>query len=225
MALSEKERRREEDPYTDAFAKVAPTWMVVNSSRFEMDLNRPNRDTVYDGPERAWGLEVWKHHRPNRQIVQHGQAQHRAFYRSLEVLLDNVCLYHRYFVVLDMHSYCHRRGGPKAPPAPTVYNPEINIGTSNLDPAWLDLVDQFASDIEAYDPKNKIDVAVDVKFTGGYLSRWINRRYRGRGCAIAVEVKKTFMDEWSGRLFTARHRRYVDAIASCLPNLQGLLEE
>jgi hypothetical protein len=30
------------------------------------------------------------------------------------------------------------------------------------------------------------------------MSRWINARYGNRGCSIAVEMKKIYMDEWSG---------------------------
>jgi hypothetical protein len=33
------------------------------------------------------------------------------------------------------------------------------------------------------------------------MSRWINDRYAGRGCALAIEVKKIYMDEWSGEAF------------------------
>jgi hypothetical protein len=33
------------------------------------------------------------------------------------------------------------------------------------------------------------------------MSRWINDRYAGRGCALAIEVKKIYMDEWSGEPF------------------------
>ena len=31
------------------------------------------------------------------------------------------------------------------------------------------------------------------------MSRWINERYAGRGCCLAIEVKKNYMDEWSGQ--------------------------
>ena len=42
------------------------------------------------------------------------------------------------------------------------------------------------------------------------------------GCAIAVELKKFFMDEWTGELYSERHRAIQDALASTLP---GLMEE
>ena len=39
-----------------------------------------------------------------------------------------------------------------------------------------------------------------MKFGGGNMSRWLNGRYGDRCCAIAVEVKKIYMDEWTGEL-------------------------
>jgi hypothetical protein len=39
-----------------------------------------------------------------------------------------------------------------------------------------------------------------VKFTGGYMSRWLNSRYPDRLICLAIEFKKIFMDEWTGEL-------------------------
>ena len=39
----------------------------------------------------------------------------------------------------------------------------------------------------------------NVAFQGkGEQTRFVHERYPGRGCAIALEFKKFFMDEWSG---------------------------
>ena len=40
----------------------------------------------------------------------------------------------------------------------------------------------------------------NVKFGGGNMSRWVNDRYGSNGCAIAIEMKKIFMDEWTDDL-------------------------
>ena len=40
MVLDEATRLREEDPFTDRIAAVAPARVVVHRSRFETDLNR-----------------------------------------------------------------------------------------------------------------------------------------------------------------------------------------
>ncbi|HZD05541.1 MAG TPA: hypothetical protein VE173_11495, partial [Longimicrobiales bacterium] len=36
------------------------------------------------------------------------------------------------------------------------------------------------------------------------LSRWVGERFPATGCTLAIDVKKTFMDEWTG---------VVDAVA------------
>ena len=44
----------------------------------------------------------------------------------------------------------------------------------------------------------ELDVRENVKFRGGYLSWWIHEHYPEQGLALAIEVKKFFMDEWTG---------------------------
>ena len=34
--------------------------IIVNRSRFEVDINRPRDKAVYITPEDAWGLHIWK---------------------------------------------------------------------------------------------------------------------------------------------------------------------
>jgi N-formylglutamate deformylase len=60
IALDEAERLREEDPYTGGWTDIADTGVVVERSRFEVDMNRPRDLAVYLEPERAWGLRVWR---------------------------------------------------------------------------------------------------------------------------------------------------------------------
>ena len=45
---------------------------------------------------------------------------------------------------------------------------------------------------------HRLDVRENVVFEGGYLSQWVHERYPEQGCALAVELKKVFMDEWTG---------------------------
>jgi hypothetical protein len=43
-----------------------------------------------------------------------------------------------------------------------------------------------------------LDVRENVRFQGGHLSRWVATHYPTTACVLAVELKKTFMDEWTG---------------------------
>ncbi len=60
MLLSEQDRLREEDPFTDLIAAAVPDRVVTTRSRFEVDLNRPRREAVYRRPKDAWGLDLWR---------------------------------------------------------------------------------------------------------------------------------------------------------------------
>jgi len=197
-SLDDATRRREEDPFTDRVTAAGGTPVVVHRSRFEVDLNRPRAEAVYTTPDTCWGLTVWREPLSEEQ-VERSLRGHDEFYAALARELDRLALSGP-FVVLDIHSYNHRRGGPEAVPAPDAANPEVNIGTGTLDrDRWGHLVDRFMDDLSHRQVAgHDLDVRENIRFKGGYLSRWVHERYDGVGCALAVELKKVFMDEWSG---------------------------
>ena len=45
---------------------------------------------------------------------------------------------------------------------------------------------------------HRFDVRENVRFRGGYLCRWVAEHYPDTACALAIEFKKVFMDEWTG---------------------------
>jgi len=201
MALDHGTRRREEDPFTDRIARAGGLDIVVHRSRFEVDLNRPRHTCVYTSPEQAWGLDLWHSPLTDEQI-ERSRRLHDAFYAMLGGFLDDLAARDR-FVILDIHSYNHRRGGPGAGPAPEAENPEVNIGTGSLDrDLWGHVVDRFMGDLrEQVVAGHRLDVRENVKFSGGELSKWCHREFPQSVCALAIEVKKFFMDEWACELY------------------------
>src|SRR5690606_23885341 len=125
-------RLREEDPHTDQWRFVAPTRLICLHSRFGLDLNRPPEKAVYRRSEDCWGLEVWKQVLPE-ESVRKSMADYAAFYRSAENLFRELERRYGAFVVLDLHTYNHRRAGPDAEPEDPSANPEINLGTRTMD--------------------------------------------------------------------------------------------
>jgi N-formylglutamate amidohydrolase len=222
VALSDEERRREEDPFTGGWTAIAPHRVVVHRSRFQVDLNRPRDQAVYVLPEQAWGLTVWKSPLP-RSLLEQSLAEYDAFYESTFHLLSDLERRHGRFVVLDLHSYNHRREGPGALPAPAEQNPEINVGTGTMDRGrWRKVVERFISDLSRFQFRGRsLDVRENVRFRGGYFPRWIHETFPESGCALAVEVKKFFMDEWTGEPDEAAIELVRDALAS---TISGLLE-
>jgi hypothetical protein len=118
------------------------------------------------------------------------------------------------FVVYDLHTYNHRRSGPDGPAADPTENPQVNIGTGTMDrERWAGVIDALIQQLRDFDfPGGKLDVRENVKFRGGHWPRWIHEQFPASGCAVAIEFKKFFMDEWSGE----PDRRLVDAIGDLL---------
>lgn len=217
MSLDEAIRLREEDPYTDRLTDVVPLRVVTCRSRFEVDLNRAREAAIYLQPESAWGLEIWRTDPPAEALAASLEI-YDSFYDSMSQVLDRLALAGR-FAVLDIHSYNHRRDGPDEPPAPTATNPDVNIGTGSLDRSrWVNLIDRFAADLSAAMPL-MTSVDENVRFKGGYFSQWIDERYPERGCALAIEFKKTFMNEWNGTLDEERVGRLKGALAATIPGV------
>ena len=218
-ALGDDDRRREEDPYTDCLTAAGGTPVVVHRSRFEVDMNRPRDGAVYRHPDDAWGLEVWAEPLSDEQ-VERSLALHDEFYAAMADLLDPLAT-EGPFVVLDLHSYNHRRDGADAEPAPAAENPEVNLGTGSLDhDRWGHLVERFMAALSAQEAAgHRLDVRENVRFQGGHLSRWVHERYEGVGCALALEFKKVFMDEWTGTPDRAHLDQLTRALAATVPVL------
>jgi hypothetical protein len=200
MSLSDPDRLREEDPFTGQAVVDVPTNIIVHRSRFEFDLNRAADSAVYTTPEQSWGLEVWRS-TPDEALVSNSLAIHASYYRMLGGLLDEIVAQHGRFVLIDVHSYNHRRDGPDGDCTPQEDAPDINIGTFSMPrDEWGFLLDPLMDEMRHFDFNGrKLDVRENVAFQGkGEQTRFVHERYPGKGCAIALEFKKFFMDEWSG---------------------------
>ena len=200
MALPDLDRLREEDPFTGQSVTGVATHIIAHRSRFEFDLNRGADSAIYRTPEQSWGLKVWKEE-PSDSLVAESLELHAAYYRMLGALLDDIAAAHGRFVLIDVHSYNHRRDGADAAPTPQDKAPDVNIGTSSMPrDEWAFLLDPLMEAMRNFDFNGRrLDVRENVAFQGkGEQTRFVHDRYPGQGCAIALEFKKFFMDEWSG---------------------------
>ena len=201
IALSDDERLREEDPFTGEAVRGVAQFVIAHRSRFEFDLNRDRENAVYRTPDQSWGLRVWKADELDATVAQNSLDLHAEYYRMLTGLLNGLAARHKRFLVLDVHSYNHRRNGPDAEPTPQEEAPDINIGTFSMPREdWAFLVDPLMDAMRNFGFNGRrLDVRENVAFQGkGEQTRFVHQRYPGQGCAIALEFKKFFMDEWSG---------------------------
>ncbi|MBL7127426.1 MAG: N-formylglutamate amidohydrolase [Ignavibacteria bacterium] len=221
--LSEAERLREEDPFTGDWTTIAETRIIGLRSRFEVDLNRSREKAVYIEPDDAWGLQVWKS-RPSIEIVELSLLEYDEFYNETSYVLKDLQQQFGKFVVFDLHTYNHMRGGPDEQPADPISNPEVNVGTGTLDREhWAPVVERFMSDLHNFDYLGRhLDVRENVKFKGGNFPRWINENFDKSGCALAIEFKKFFMNEWTGE----PDKVQLEAIRQALKStVAGVVEE
>jgi hypothetical protein len=226
-SINISERLREEDPYTEFTIRDVPNRIIFHRSRFEVDINRNRNGAVYTDPEQAWGLNVWNGILPDDEVRASLQV-HDAYYEMLSQYLQDIKRQFGRFVVLDIHSYNHRRNGPDADPSPQDEAPDVNIGTSSMDrQRWAPVVDSLITHFRSFTIGDKpLDVQENIAFQGrGEQTRFIHSNFQSDGCAIAVEFKKIFMDEWTGDadlkvLLQLRH-----AVRTAVPLLEKVLME
>jgi N-formylglutamate amidohydrolase len=226
LRLSSNERLYEEDPHTGAWTSIAPTRIVGLRSRFEVDFNRPRDKAVYITPADAWGLELWRCS-PPAAMVSESLQMYDEFYAQVQSVLERLVTRHGKVVVFDLHSYNHIRGGVGGTPADPDGNPEVNLGTGTMDrAAWSPIVEQWLDAMRSYNYFGRpLDVRENVKFFGGQFPRWINETFPNSVCAMAVEVKKLFMNEWTGELDRDKHRAIGEALAGAAAAVGEALEK
>ncbi len=189
--LTEDERRYEEDPFTGAIIRAMPATIVALDSRYEYDLNRPRSQCVYS---EAWGRQVWEGRLRPGEIAR-SREKHQRFYRIFDALVRSVEKRFGACLVLDVHSYNHRRVGETAP--------TFNLGTSQIDlHRWEAVVQRMESRLAGVAlPNVEVRVARDEVFKGrGHLAAHVSAEFHDT-LVIPLEIAKVFMNEDSGEHF------------------------
>jgi len=224
IALTPLERLREEDAFTGRWTSIAPTRVIGLRSRFEVDLNRRRERAVYLGPHDAWGLDIWRYP-PPVEMIERSLELYDAFYAQMYGILDRIQQSHGQFLVYDLHSYNHRRAGPDALPSPANENPQINVCTGGMDLERCEpVVDCFVDTLRAFDfPGGTLDVRRNIRFRATRFSRWVHENFPGTGVSIALEIKKFYMDEWTGEPDESLIEAIREALASTVePTLSAM---
>jgi hypothetical protein len=202
MIVEQEDRFREEDPYADVFVSELPIRIIARDSRFEYDLNRVRRKSIYPYGEKKFGLDVW-----NRELNDHEKApallKHREFHDLVDLVMQFLLKKMRFVVVFDMHTYCYQRDSK-----PEWYedpNPEINLGTTAVNrDVFGEVIETFKSNLRGQIiNSHEVRVEENSVFEGGYLSMRLSRKWFDKVLVMAIEYKKIFMDEWSGEVYPA----------------------
>lgn len=225
LAIDEATRFREEDPYTDYWTLALDSQLLTRRSRFEVDLNRPASEAICVQPGDCWNLQVWKGPIPG-ELQRRSLAEHAAFYQELERVCKMLERRFGRFVVFDLHAYNHRRWGADGPVADPALNPDVNIGTGSMNREfWAPLVDRLIADARRFDfAGRQLDVRENINFRGRHVAEFVHGRFPGSGCVPAIEVKKFFMDEWTGRADSLQVQALLELFRSLVPGILETLE-
>jgi len=221
LAVSEETRLREEDPFTDRFALLSSNSIMGRTSRFEVDLNRTINNCIYLEPNDAWGLQVRKN-KVSKQVIAQSQASYIDFYDLVKNQFTQMEKKFGKFFVFDFHSYNHQRQGEQADFDDPSLNPEINIGTNNMPEKWFHLIQKIQENLTSFDYFGRnLDVRQNVKFPGGHFSRWIHNNFPESACCIAIEIKKFWMNEWTGIIDESKLNKLIETFKSTLPLIES----
>ena len=207
-ALDDATRLREEDPFTDRLAAVGGTTVMVHRSRFEVDLNRPRDASVYQVPDDAWGLDLWRAPLPADDVAAVPAAVRR-------LLLGAGAAAGR-----GGGAWAVRRVGPallqppprrrRRAPAPVEREPGGQRRDRFARPGSLGSVSSTGSSDDLGRRKvagHRLDVRENVRFRAASSAAGSTRGTTPAGCALAIEFKKVFMDEWTGERRRTPSRR------------------
>jgi hypothetical protein len=150
-------------------------------------------------------------------VVERSLAIYDSFYEDLGTRLDHLAATGP-FVIFDIHSYNHRRTGHDRDVAPQADNPDVNVGTGTMGEQWRAVVDSLIDALRRTEVKGRaLDVRENIRFVGRGFPRWVHGSYPTAGCAIALEFKKTFMDEWTGAVDVGHLNALADALRGAVP--------
>ncbi len=198
LELPAEERLREEDPLTDYFLPAGDTIFRANRSRFEFDLNRPPETAVTTDPDVTWGLKIWDPDMPETE-KKRSLGLYQSFYDWVSDRVETMIAEHGRILVVDIHSYNHRRAGPDETPADPAGNPDIDLGATTLDKRiYGGLVDEIAQGLRSRKVAGQVpDVRTNVRWEdGGHFPEWLHAQYGEAACVLTLEYKKVFMNEW-----------------------------
>jgi N-formylglutamate deformylase len=218
--LSANERLREEDPHTGTIARAFPNYLIGSRSRFEVDLNRSKEKAVYQQPEDAWGLQVWKEPL-SPEMVSRSLDYYKNFYEAAGEQVQQIIDKHGYAIIYDIHSYNHRREGADKAAASPEGNPDIDILTSGIHmDTWRPVLDKLKQVLSDHPfPGGKLDVREEVRFTGdkSHFMQWILNRFQDKVLVPSIEFKKIYMDEWTNELYHDKLDHLIKALKQTVP--------
>lgn len=213
---SEYERWYEEDPCTLEMVRSQPMVLAGRDSRFEYDLNRPERTAIYDD---AWGKALWK--RPlSEKERELSLDKHRNFYKVVAALMGKLESMFPKVLVLDMHSYNWKRWDREVP--------VWNLGTANLDQVRFGkMTERWRGLLETLELPHGIMSTSKINDTfqgNGYFLKFVTENF-GNSLVLATEISKIYCDELTGIIFPEVVRSVQTQLGTLIPTMAREFEK
>jgi uncharacterized protein (TIGR02421 family) len=190
--LTKSERFYEEDPWTSEFIASMPIQLIAKDSRYEYDLNRPLATCIY---QTAWGKKVWRYKLPEKE-KKISINKHQTFYRVLDALVAQLEKKFKHCLIFDIHTYNYQRINRKTP--------TFDLGTRQINnDRWMPMIHATLKSLNSIQVDNlPVNAEENDVFVGnGYMISHINSRFENT-LVLPIEIKKCFMNEISGKLYT-----------------------
>ncbi|HJR91385.1 MAG TPA: N-formylglutamate amidohydrolase, partial [Acidimicrobiia bacterium] len=153
--------------------------------------------------------DLWRGGVLPTETVERSRRLHTEFYHRLRQVLDDLLERHGGFVLYDVHSYNDR------PKEGAASGPFVNLGTGSLPRRWSPVADAFLESMRSAEVSGKpLDAEENVVFRGRHVAGFVHDVYGETACALAIEFKKSFLDEWSGEVYPEAMTALAAALAA-----------
>jgi len=197
MDIEELDRLYEEDEFVEKFIADFPLQMIALDSRYEYDINRKKKESVYLKPFQSWGKKVWLNP-PTKAELEISYQKREEFHELLDFFVEEIEKMFGRALIFDVHSYNFRR--------PTYQNrvnslPLFNLATSPGDQKkhgdLIDFVIKKLSEAQLEGVDNVVVKQNDIFVKDGEVALNITAKHPS-SFVLPIEVKKIYMDENSG---------------------------
>jgi N-formylglutamate deformylase len=228
MVATEAQRLTEEDPGTDRLLSVFPVAIWTETSRFEVDINRPRPAAAYTTPDTCWGIQLYRQ-LPTPEQLERSRRRHDEAWETIDRMVDKAVDHFGFCILLDFHSYCYRREDPRAVWWQTPQMPVFNLGTRGAHPRFAGLNRALLDSLRPLRWCGRpVTVGENTVFGGGTVHLRQQQRHPSRVVVPSLELVKVFMDEHSGEFyepgFTALVQQVQRAWVEVLDRLPELLD-
>ena len=212
MSLADLDRLREEDPFTGACG----VRRALAHHRPPLALRirpqpRPMTKRSIARPSNAGASKCGRRRTRCRRWSTRSLALHARILPDARRTCSTACAErHGRFVVIDVHSYNHRRDGPDGEATPQDDAPDINIGTFSMPrDQWAFLLDPLIEAMRDFDFNGRqLDVRENVAFQGkGEQTRFVHAPLSRPGLRHRARIQEVLHGRMVGRAGPARSSR------------------